>query len=138
MKSLKNLAAKAGRKATEAGLIWLSYAQLNPVYAADDVPGGITSGVNQADQGGPRRLFTDNGVFDRVVSAILFLVGAISVVMLIVGGIRFIFSAGNADRVKGAQNTIIYALIGLAVAILAYAIVQFIIGQLGGSDTVGT
>lgn len=136
MNSIKHLALKASQKATEAGLVWLSYAKLSPVHA-QAVPSGIDSGVKQADQGGPRSLFSEGGVFDRIVTAILFLVGAFSVLMLIVGGVRYVISSGNQDQVQGAKNTIIYALVGLAIALLAYAIVQFIIGQLGGEDTVG-
>jgi hypothetical protein len=48
--------------------------------------------------------------------------------MLIVGGIRYTMSAGNEKSVGAAKNTILYAIIGVVVAVLAYAIVNFVIG----------
>ena len=53
-------------------------------------------------------------------------IGIISVVMIIIGGIRYATSGGNAEKVKSAKNTILYAVVGLAVALLALAIVNFV------------
>ena len=53
-------------------------------------------------------------------------IGIISVVMIIIGGIRYATSGGNAEKVKSAKNTILYAVVGLAVALLALAIVTFV------------
>ena len=63
-----------------------------------------------------------------VVNVMLFLLGAIAVVMIIIGGIRYATSNGDASATKGAKDTVLYAVIGLVVAILAYAIVNFILG----------
>lgn len=63
-----------------------------------------------------------------VVNVLLFILGAIAVVMIIIGGIRYATSGGDASSTKAAKDTILYAVIGLVVAILAYAIVNFIIG----------
>jgi hypothetical protein len=46
--------------------------------------------------------------------------------MLIVGGLRYITSNGDAQGATSAKNTILYAIIGLIVAILAYAIINFV------------
>jgi hypothetical protein len=62
---------------------------------------------------------------------LIFIVGAISVIVLIIGGIRYVISAGNATQVTAAKNTILYAIIGLVISIAAYAIVSFIFTQLG-------
>ena len=48
--------------------------------------------------------------------------------MLIVGGVKYALSAGDAKAVTDAKNTILYALIGLVIAILAYSIVSFVLG----------
>jgi hypothetical protein len=50
--------------------------------------------------------------------------------MIIVGGIRYVTSAGDSSKVKAAKDTIMYSVVGLAIAILAYAIVNFVIRQL--------
>lgn len=62
-----------------------------------------------------------------VVNVMLFLLGAIAVIMIIIGGIRYATSGGDASSTKAAKDTILYAVIGLVVAILAYAIVNFIL-----------
>ena len=79
-------------------------------------------------------IFGGGGVFEQVVNFLLFLVGAISVIMLIVGGIRYILSAGDQNAVTSAKNTILYAIIGIIVAVLAWAIVNFLLGWLYTGD----
>ena len=56
--------------------------------------------------------------------------GLLAVVVLIVGGVRYILAAGNEKAVGAAKNTIIYAIIGLIVIIVAYVIVNTIVGAL--------
>lgn len=63
-------------------------------------------------------------IIKDVVNTLLFIIGVLSVVMLIVGGIRYAASAGNSSSVTAAKNTIIYALVGLVVAVLAGVIVN--------------
>lgn len=62
-----------------------------------------------------------------VVNVLLFVVGLVSVIMIIVGGIRFTTSGGNASSVTAAKNTILYAVIGLIIATLAFAIVNWLL-----------
>lgn len=81
----------------------------------------------------PTELDGDSGVFKTVVNILLFIIGLISVIMLIWGGIRYTTSGGNANSVTAAKNTIMYAIIGLVVAIFAYAIVNWVVGELGTS-----
>ena len=72
-----------------------------------------------------------------VVNWLLFAVDVISVVMLIVGGIKYATSAGDSNKVTSAKNTIMYAIIGLAVAVLAFAIVGFVTDTLNGGTVKG-
>ncbi len=75
-------------------------------------------------------------IFRTVVNIILFLVGAVAVIMLIIGGFRYVTSNGDAAAVKGAKDTILYAIIGIVVAFLAYAAVSFVVDSLSkGADT---
>jgi hypothetical protein len=81
--------------------------------------------------GTPTTLFGDGGIFSTIVNVVLFLVGAISVIMLVYGGIKYTTSAGDTAKVTSAKNTIMYAIVGLIVAILAFAIVNFVVGSFG-------
>lgn len=72
----------------------------------------------------------ENSIFKTVVNFLLFFIGAISVIMLIWGGIRYATSGGASGSVTSAKNTILYAVIGLVVAFLAYAIVNWVLGTL--------
>ena len=98
---------------------------VNVVRATDmTLSGGVSS--SQADDV-PEDLAGD--VFKNVVNILLFIIGAVSVIMLIYGGIRYTTSGGNANSVTAAKNTIMYSIIGLVVAILAFAVVQFVVNQ---------
>lgn len=96
--------------------------------------GGIQAGADCAKPAGAAEsLFGgENGIFNRITTALLFLVGAISVIMLIIGGIRYVVSAGDQNAVTGAKNTILYAIVGIIVSFLAFAAVQFVTTQIGG------
>lgn len=65
----------------------------------------------------------------NIVNILLYVLGAIAVVMIVLGGIRYATSNGDSSAITGAKNTILYAVVGLIVAILAYAIVDFVVSQ---------
>lgn len=67
-----------------------------------------------------------NNLAKIIVNTLLTLLGIIAVIMIIVGGIRYTTSAGDSSRIKSAKDTITYSIVGLIVAILAFAIVNFI------------
>lgn len=71
----------------------------------------------------------DSSTFADIMNIALTILGAISVLVLTIAGIQFISSSGNPDRVAKARNAIYYALIGLVVAILASAIINFVISK---------
>ena len=94
----------------------------------------LSNGVCQSQgEGQATKLFGDGGMFTTIVNIMLYLIGAISVIMLIFGGIRYTISGGKAESVTNAKNTIMYAIIGIVVAILAYAIVNFVLTSLVAS-----
>ena len=62
-----------------------------------------------------------------IVNSLLFLLGAVSVFAIIIGGITYTTSAGESGHVTKAKNTILYAVIGLVVAFLAFAIVNYVV-----------
>jgi hypothetical protein len=81
-------------------------------------------------------LFGASGVFTTVSNVMLFVVGAISVIMVVIGGLRYVISGGNAGNITGAKNTILYAVVGLVIAMLAYALVNFVIASFA-PDAIG-
>lgn len=71
-----------------------------------------------------------SSIIQTVANILLFLVGAVAVIMLIIGGFRYVTSNGDAAAIKGAKDTILYAIIGIIVAFLAYAAVNFVVTSL--------
>jgi hypothetical protein len=76
------------------------------------------------------KLFGAGGFWNRVLETFTFIIGAISVLMIIIGGIRYATSNGEQAQVTGAKNTILYAIVGLVVAVMSYGIVRFVITNL--------
>jgi uncharacterized membrane protein len=100
---------------------------------------GVQGGANAArgaDQ--PIDLFGVGGTFSTITNVLLFIVGAIAVIMIVIGGLRYVTSGGNQNAVTAAKNTILYAIIGIIVAILAYAVINFVLGSLLPGNGGGT
>jgi hypothetical protein len=103
-----------------------------------NVGGGPSAGAQCAQPvSGATNLFGQNGIFITITNILLFIIGAIAVVMLIIGGIRYVVSSGDQNAVTSAKNTILYAIIGIIVAFLAYAAVNFVTTQLNKSNVAG-
>ncbi len=119
-----------------AAIAVVSYAFSGVTFAFDDP---LQSGVEAAKGANvPSELLGNGGVVTTIINTLLFVVGFLSVVMLIIGGIRYVISGGNSAAVTAAKNTILYAIVGLIIALFAYAIVNFVIGSLTGGGTGGT
>jgi hypothetical protein len=105
-----------------------------PAHAVFDkgLSDGAKSAQGKDQQGDAESLFGEGGqggIFKTITNVMLFLIGAISVIMLIIGGIRYVVSGGDSTAVQNAKNTILYAIVGVIVAILAYAVVNFVISS---------
>lgn len=116
------------RGASVAAGITAYSASASVAVAQSSAETGLDTAVS--DDNRTAEFFGDGGIFQTVVNTLLFLVGAISVIMLIVGGIRYIVSAGDQNQVTSAKNTILYAIIGIIVAVLAWAIVNWLLSFL--------
>lgn len=116
------------RLSTKLGSIFLlSLAYAPRAAAANDLGDGIKAAKPSSATGSAESL-TDS--FGNIANILIYLIGAISVIVLIYGGILYVISTGDQGRVKQAKDTIQYAIIGIVVAILAYAIVQFVTSSL--------
>lgn len=92
---------------------------------------GAQAGADAAKGTGQKdNLFGEDGMFRIITNTALFIIGAVSVLMLVYGGIRYTISMGDPKNVEAAKNTILYAIVGIVVALLAYAIVNFVLSQL--------
>jgi len=117
-----------------AALSNLLYAPLTGAFNMSIGDGAaLARGTDQATS-----LFGATGIFTTVSNVMLFIVGAISVIMVIIGGLRYVISGGNSSNVTAAKNTILYAVVGLVVSIMAFAIINFVIGSFAPGSTGGT
>ena len=90
---------------------------------------GVDDGIGAA-KGGGQSTKTVEGTIGTIVSIAMWAVGILSVIMLVFGGIKYATSAGDEKKVTSAKHTIIYAIVGLAVAILAWTISNFVFSAL--------
>lgn len=99
-----------------------------------DQPVGGSSGItNPLGEGGSQTI-TD--VLKKVINWMLGLVGFLALIALIIGGARMIMDFGNEEQVKKAKMTITWAVIGLLVVMLSYAIINIVVSDvLGGGQT---
>lgn len=109
-----------------------------PVSAIGE--GGANRGIQDArGDNVPSNLATGDGsLVKKIINTMLYAIGILSVIMLIFGGFRYVVSSGNKEAVSSAKNTILYAIVGLLVAIFAYAIIGFVLETIvggGGSTT---
>lgn len=72
-------------------------------------------------------LFGPNSIWTNIINTIIFVIGAVAVLMIVIGGLRYTLSAGDAGSTKSAKDTVLYAVIGLVIAVAAYAIVNFVL-----------
>ena len=70
-----------------------------------------------------------DGIIKLVINIFSLLVGVVAVIMIIVGGLKYITSGGNEGNVTGAKNTILYAIVGLVVVALAQIVVKFVLSK---------
>ena len=79
---------------------------------------------------------TADAIVSNIVSTLLIVSGAASVVVIVIAGIMYTTSAGNEKRITTAKDAILYAVVGLIISILAFAIVNFVItGVTTGTPT---
>jgi len=93
----------------------------------------VCEGLNQVggsscDPNAPGQTGVDD-IIKTGISILSIIVGVAAVIMIIVGGLRYVISGGDAGSISSAKNTIMYAIVGLVVAALAQIIVQFVLNK---------
>ena len=126
-----------------AGLFAASF-MFVPVMALAqaDIENGLCSGANLTATPGQTCTVNPEGtattvqsIVTKVINIFSWVVGVVSVLMIIFGGFKYITSGGDAGGVTGAKNTILYAIVGLVIVALAQVIVKFVIGSVGNVTT---
>lgn len=111
---------------TVLGLGAVATMQATPAYAAAS---DAQQYLNDADP--------DNGDIDlnstigNIINFALGLIGLLCVVIIIIGGVNYATSQGDAGKVQKATRTLLYGVIGLVVCLLAFAIVNFVLNNIG-------
>ncbi len=107
-----------------------------PLALVSATPASAQSGIAENLDAGAQRTDPDadpdaeervNQIIVTVINIFSLVVGVISVIMIIIGGLKYITSGGDSGNVTSAKNTILYAIIGLVVVALAQIIVRFVI-----------
>lgn len=68
-------------------------------------------------------------LFGNALNLTYFIAGAVSVIVIIIAGIMYISSSGDAGRVAKAKNLLTYAIVGLVIVLSAFVITNFVIGR---------
>lgn len=117
------------------GLIGVTALIAPPVFAADDicskkdnVPAAVyeAAGCNKNKDELPKAI-------QNILNAIIVISGLVAVVFVIIGGIQYMSSTGDPGKIKKAKDTILYALIGLIICVLSFAIVNWTIDAINNS-----
>lgn len=117
-------------KKAKVGLSALAFSVVGTtVYSATalaDAADSITKGVGKTEGSAGGNKSLGDGI-ETITSMLLFAVGVIAVIAIIIGGIRYTTANGDQGHVTQAKNTIMYAVIGLIVALVSFAIIQFVL-----------
>jgi hypothetical protein len=77
----------------------------------------------------PKTANTDKALADGL-QVFFGIAGAIALIVITVAGLQFVLSQGEPQKIAKARNTILYAIVGLVICILAFNIVGFVVGEL--------
>jgi len=77
------------------------------------------------------------GLIRTIINILSIIVGVAAVIMIIVGGLKYVTSGGESSNIASAKNTIIYAIVGLIIAALAQFLVQFVLNKAGNNCATG-
>ncbi len=112
-----------------AAFVWVAQPVL-PAYAATP-QSEICEGIGAASGAGDCQSdISLTAVIRNILKIFSVIVGIVAVIMIIVGGFRYVTAGGDSNSVSSAKNTIIYALIGLGVAALSQSIVWFVLDNI--------
>ncbi len=107
----------------------LSHAQFDPLGESCRGEASQSDICQGRNTGGNNPISGNNGVLTRVVNILSIVVSIAAVIIIIVAGIRFTTSGGDSNAVKSARDSIIYALVGIVVVLLARSIILYVVSR---------
>lgn len=96
----------------------------------DQAPAGAPPSSVCQSGGGTNPIAGPNGILLKAVNIFSIVTGIAAIIVIIIGGLKYVLSSGDSSNVNSAKNTILYAVIGLVVVVLAQAIVRFVISKI--------
>lgn len=114
------------------GALQTNSAQAAEVYSEVCNTGARTNGSTLCQNKGNNEnpLTGPNGILVKGIQLIDLVIAIVAVVVIILAGMQFIISSGDANKVSNARNAILYAVIGLVVAVVAQTIVVFVLKKI--------
>ena len=118
-------------------VLLIAVANVAPVVA-EDVFQNVCNGGNSSTlctEAGKNQTYTDNGLFgvngilNKAANFLLVIVGIAGVFMVIIGGVQYALSSGDPQKINKAKDMIIYAIVGLIVALVAKGVIAFVINK---------
>lgn len=111
-----------------------SASALGNCTVSDGVNGALNSNCSKPNNT-PSSVTGSTGIITTVINIMLFIVGILSVIMIIYSGIRYVTSRGDSGQVGSAKNTLMYSVVGLVIALVAYALVNWVFASVTGTTT---
>lgn len=113
-----------------------------PVAAVDCDGGGSCNVLQDACQGNSNatlcrgagssenKIYGRNGIITKAINLLSIVIGVAAVIVIIIGGFKYILANGDSNSINSAKNTILYAIVGLIISILAQAIIAFVLNKI--------
>jgi Type IV secretion system pilin len=134
MKKMKLMLASIAAMFTLA----MPVAVVAPVLAQSDIQDGLCQGSQLGNPNASGNCNVQEGQAGKkiedlvllIINILSWVIGVVAVIMIIVGGFKYITSGGDSGGVTSAKNTILYAIVGLVIVALAQVIVRFVLGSI--------
>jgi len=110
---------------------WLAFLTTHPTFAQNVIDPGVVGGGNGAIDG--RDIHQLPTLIIRIITFLIAISGVVTIILIIVGGIRMILSLGDPKALQSARSSVTFAIIGLVVILLSVAIITIIGNLLGVS-----
>lgn len=131
MKTMKRVRITMASALMFLGLVAFT-APAHAETGADQASAGnsVCEGIGNFNQKGAADCENDSGVTSlirTIITILSYIIGVASVIMILVGGLKYVTSAGDAAKVKSAKDSIVYALIGLVIVVMAQLLVRYVL-----------
>lgn len=97
---------------------------------ANNSDAAVCKDGNAAQSQDDNSIYGPNGVVSVIVNILSIIIGVAAIIVIIISGIQYMVSTGDPTKVNNAKNAILYALVGLMIAVVARTVVVFVINKL--------